>query len=326
MTIRSTYRFEGSGEDFGPRADGMVTAHTTESPYNKLTVADAITLARWQDRPDILGSYNDLICIDGILSCVPPNHASGGIAPHIVEFQPEAWLYTVLPREAVHNPNYFTRNVSFMGTKAWFDANGWPPAMIDNFVTVLLEEEARIGRRVVLTDHEDFQTNRSDAGPIANALIKKRYAERTAVRKDDTMANLALAGLLAQNAGTATLAAGATGRLNPEFNPQDYNQGAITVLAAATPLAAYGWVKGTSLTLADGTVFDARTDWLACFNRKYGALFYHIRDVSTVWLPKPGGITQAEVDKAVADAQAAARTAGRTEGIQASRAALATLS
>lgn len=177
--ITHTFRFTGSGEDFGPRADGIITAHTTESPYNKLTVADAIALARWQDRDDIVGSYNEIICIDGVLSCVPANHASGGINPSGPEFVPDAWLYDVLSREEVHNPNYFTRNISFMGSKAWFDANGWPPAMIDRFARLWIEEEERIGRKVVLTDHEDFQTNRSDAGPIANALIRTRYAQLT---------------------------------------------------------------------------------------------------------------------------------------------------
>ena len=183
---RQRYTFAGSGEDFGPRADGLVTAHTTQSSYNRLTVADAIVLARWQDRSDILGSYGDLICIDGILECVPPSHASGGINPASADFSPEPWLYDLMSREMVRNPNYFTRNVSFMGDMFWFDANGWPPQMIDNFVTVMLEEEARIKSRTILTDHEDFQTNRSDAGPIANALIRKRYLERT---QEDIMLN-----------------------------------------------------------------------------------------------------------------------------------------
>lgn len=187
--IRTTFRFTGAGEDFGPRADGLITAHSTQSPYNKLTVADAIVLARWQDRADVAGSYNDLICIDGILECMPPSHASGGINPASASFVPEPWLYDLMSREMVHNPNYFTRNVSFMGDCDWFDANGWPPQMIDNFVTVMLEEEARIGSRTILTDHEDFQLNRHDAGPIANALIRKRYAERTAQEDDMTWVN-----------------------------------------------------------------------------------------------------------------------------------------
>ena len=177
--VTHTYRFTRAGEDFGPRADGLVTAHTTESPYNRLTVADALVLAAWQDRDDVAGSYNDLICIDGVVSCVPPEHASGGINPGSRYFAPEPWLYDVMPAEQVRNPNFFTRNVSFMGQAAWFNANGWPPAMIDHFVRVMIEEEARIGSRVILTDHEDFQVNRSDAGPIANALIRQRYLELT---------------------------------------------------------------------------------------------------------------------------------------------------
>ena len=61
--ITDTFRFTGSGEDFGVRADGIVTLHTTESVATRNTVADAKIVAAWQDRPDILGSYNRLICI-----------------------------------------------------------------------------------------------------------------------------------------------------------------------------------------------------------------------------------------------------------------------
>lgn len=175
---RVIFQMHGEGEDFGPRADGLVTAHSTESDPTLLTVADAFRLATWQDRDDILGSYNDLICIDGIVSCVPPSHASGGINPASQDWDPEPWLFEVMAPEMVRNPNYFTRNVSFMGQRAYFDKNGWPPELIDNFVTVWLEEDIRTGGRNQLTHHEDFQANRSDAGPIADRLIKARYAAR----------------------------------------------------------------------------------------------------------------------------------------------------
>jgi hypothetical protein len=179
--ITNTFRFSGAGEDFGPRADGIITAHTTQGPYNRLTVADAIILARWQDRPDIAGSYNDLVCIDGVLSCVPPEHASGGINPGSAGFKPRSWLYGVLDADEIRNPNYFTRNVAFMGDMYWFDKNGWPPAMIDRFARIWIEEEQRIRRKAVFTEHADFQPppNRFDAGPIATRLIKARYAELT---------------------------------------------------------------------------------------------------------------------------------------------------
>lgn len=176
---RLTYQFSGVGEDFGPRSDGLVTGHTWENEAHALTVADALSGLKWQDGDDVPGSYNDVICIDGIVSSVPPHHASGGINPGSKFWSPKPWLYDVMSPEMVNNPNYFTRNIVFLGRRASHDANGWPPSMIDNFVTVVLEEEQRIGRRVVLTQHGDFQSNRSDAGAIAHGLIQQRYLERT---------------------------------------------------------------------------------------------------------------------------------------------------
>ena len=183
--VTATYTFVGKGEDFGPRSDGMVTLHTTESPYNKLTVADAITLAKWQDRDDILGSYGRLICIDGVLRTVPDDHASGGINPSSTYFKPRSWLYDFMPREEVLNPNYFTLNLAAMGRKDYFDANGWPPEIIDGFARSIIEEEKRIGRGVVVTNHSDFQTNRSDAGQICIDLVLKRYGQLIANPEED---------------------------------------------------------------------------------------------------------------------------------------------
>lgn len=176
---RLTYQFSGVGEDFGPRSDGLVTGHTWENGAHALTVADAMSGLKWQDGDDVPGSYNDVICIDGIVSSVPAHHASGGINPGSKFWAPKPWLFDLMSREMVNNPNYFTRNIVFLGRRASHDANGWPPAMIDNFVTIVLEEEKRIGRQVVLTQHGDFQTNRSDAGDIAHKLIQQRYLERT---------------------------------------------------------------------------------------------------------------------------------------------------
>ena len=180
--VTATYRFSGVGEDFGPRASGMVTLHTTEpSDPLKTTVWDALALARWQDRDDTVGSYNRLICSDGVVSTVPDHHASGGINPSSAGFKPRAWLYDMVDAGEIRNPNYFTLNLSAMGRKAHFDANGWPDRIIDGFARSIIEEEKRIGRRVVITQHADFQPppNRSDVGDIATALVKARYAVLT---------------------------------------------------------------------------------------------------------------------------------------------------
>lgn len=177
--ITHTFRFSGAGEDFGPRADGMVTFHTWENGPTDNTVASMQGDLRWQDGDDVAGSYNRVVCVDGVISAVPDNHASGGINPGSAAWAPKAWLYKYLSREEVANPNYFTLNVCAAGQRAHYDQYGWPPSIIDGMARSWIDEERRIGRQVVPTNHADFQTNRTDAGSIAMALIKRRYTELT---------------------------------------------------------------------------------------------------------------------------------------------------
>lgn len=181
--ITAVYTFSGVGEDFGPRADGIVTLHTTESVATRNTVADARLVAAWQDRSDILGSYNRLICTDGILSTVPDDHASGGMNPSSNGFKPRAWLYDFLDADEIANPNYFSLQLAAVGQKAYFDANGWPPQIIDGMARSIIDEERRIKRGVVVTNHADFQPppNRSDAGQICIDLVMARYAQLKAL-------------------------------------------------------------------------------------------------------------------------------------------------
>src|SRR3546814_9237212 len=55
--ITHTRLHTGSGEDFGPRSDGMVTLHTFEnSDPPKNTIRDAIAGAIYQDRNDTVRS------------------------------------------------------------------------------------------------------------------------------------------------------------------------------------------------------------------------------------------------------------------------------
>lgn len=177
--ITRFYRFTGSGEDFGPRSFGLITGHTWEGPYNALTVADAIEMLKWQDEDSVLGSYNRVVCVDGVVSSVPDGHASGGINPGSSSWAPKAWLREHLSAEQIANPNYFTLNVCALGRRSWFDANGWPEEIIDGMARSWVDEEARTGRPIVWTSHSDFQSNRSDCGAIATALVKKRYAQLT---------------------------------------------------------------------------------------------------------------------------------------------------
>jgi hypothetical protein len=176
--VTATYRFSGAGEDFGPRLGRrLVILHTFENADPaKNKVVDALAGARWQDRADTFGSYNRLIAVDGVVSCVPDANASGGVNPASSFFKPRAWLYERLPASVVNNPNAFALQLCAMGQRAWYDANGWPPAIIDGFARSILEEEAHGSQ--VISNHADFQPgNRSDAGVQAMALTLKRLDE-----------------------------------------------------------------------------------------------------------------------------------------------------
>lgn len=185
--ITHTYRFTGAGEDFGPRSFGMVTGHTWEGPYNALTVEDGLAMLAWQDADDVLGSYNRVCAVDGVISAVPDHRASGGINPASSFWAPKAWLREHFSAEEIANPNYFTLNVVALGRRSWFDTNGWPDEIIDGMARSWIDDERRVGRRLVWTSHSDFQSNRSDCGAICTALVKKRYAQLTgtAPQEDD---------------------------------------------------------------------------------------------------------------------------------------------
>ena len=178
----------GAGEDFGPRADGFVCLHTWEGDPLRTTVADALAPGAlpWQDQDSVLGSYNRVICSDGVIQTVPDGHASGGINPFSAGFRPLTWLYGAADASEVNNPNAFGQQLCFFGRKAHYDANGWPVYMINAAARSWIEEEQRTGRKQVLCNHADFQPGeRSDAGPIATALVKQRYLELTRPQEDD---------------------------------------------------------------------------------------------------------------------------------------------
>ena len=178
--ITAVHLLTGPDEDFGPRAGGLVTLHTFENgdPL-KNTVLDAIAGAIYQDRSDVLGSYNRIVGVDGVLSTVRDDHASGGINPASAYWAPVAWLSKFLSKEEIANPNYFTLNVCAMGQADWYDLHGWPQGIIDGFARSIIDEERRLGRGVVVTNHLDFQRNRTDAGAKCIQLVMSRYEQLT---------------------------------------------------------------------------------------------------------------------------------------------------
>jgi hypothetical protein len=284
----------------------MVTLHTFENndPL-KNTMRDALAGAIWQDRQDVIGSYGRIISVDGVLLTVPDDHASGGINPASSAFNPEPWLFEIgLPREAIYNPNYFTLNLCAMGQCDWYDANGWPPGIIDGFARSIIDEERRIGRGVVVTNHMDFQDNRHDAGAICIDLVMKRYQQLTAAPPEEDMPLVNFTPIVNRR---AIIAKGAAARSQPAFDRNDYDAGLIATEPNQRTRTAVAWVDGTNLTLRDGTVYDARKRWLLTDSDSHGAIFYHERDVVDFQVIETvqTGKTQADVDAAVAGALAA---------------------
>jgi hypothetical protein len=306
--ITHTYRFTGRGEDFGPRSDGLVTFHTWESHPTDLSVASAMKGLVWQDGDDVLGSYNRVVCSDGIISTVPDNHASGGINPSSQDFKPKAWLFDKLSSEQVRNPNYFTLNVCARGQRAYFDTHGWPASIIDGMARCWIDEERRLGRKVVPTNHADFQTNRSDAGAIAMSLIKKRYAELM----EDPMAWIsdvrAVVPYIAIIEGTE--ADPANTRPAPDFDNTPYPvtaQAALTVVGEVT-----------------GAEFRGSTVWKVYQSANGGFRCFHASlqiGSRPIAVQQVDGYTAAELEAA----RVAALAVGRAEGIDAAADAVASL-
>jgi hypothetical protein len=195
MTVVTHVRLHtGYGEDFGPRADGFVILHTWEGP--KLgTVAGLLAgPADWQDADSVLGSYNWVICTDGVVETVRADHASGGINPFSAGFRPASRLYQLADASEINNPNFFALQLCFFVSLAYVEANGWPPYMIDAAARAIIEEEQRIGREVVVAGHRDFQPppERFDAGTIAFNLVMARYRELVGSTPEDDMQIVAI--------------------------------------------------------------------------------------------------------------------------------------
>lgn len=124
------------------------------------------------------------------------------------------------------------------------------------------------------------------------------------VRGEDDV-NEYLRGMTPLLGQTARLAAGSTARSRPAFDPKNYDAWKIFALDGESTGPAIGWVQGTKLILSDGTVYDARTRWLATWNRDHGIVFWHERDLVRLDAPT-AGIPEAEVAKRI---EAAVKTA-----------------
>jgi hypothetical protein len=253
--ITETYTFSGSGEDFGPKkGSGLIVLHTFENsdPLKNL-MKDARAGAIWQDRNDVIGAYNRIIAVDGVLGCVPDDHISGGMAAGTSVYKPLAWLYAEQPAHKINDGNSYAQQLCAMGQRAYYDANGWPAGIIDGYARSIIDEEERtgltLGSGLTLANHADFQPgNRSDAGG-AKPLVLERYAQLKGLETDMRLLEsfqTLMQGRLREGTGIVRL---------PLWDAE-----LITVLPAGTWLPIVHYMPDQGGYTIDGV---AGNDWLA---------------------------------------------------------------
>ena len=305
--ITQRYVFSGSGEDFGPRKGRLFVAlHTFEnSDPTKNTMRDALAGARWQDADNVIGSYNRLIPVDGVLGCVPDERSSGGINPGSAAWNPDPWLYQYLPAYAVNDPNAYCLQLCAMGQRLYYDTNGWPPGIIDGFARSIIDEEDATGREMLVVNHFNFQDNRSDAGKAIDLVLARIKVLRAAPRPEDLLM------ITNYTDDTVLLDVNARVRSAPT--------GGTVSRSFLVPATGNRWVNRI------GTLTNAEGEWSVYWVNSWNALGYTLKQNIVETKPRvttvESGITQAQLEKAKSDA----RAEGRREGIQAARDDLADL-
>ena len=96
---------------------------------------------------------------------------------------------------------------------------------------------------------------------------------------EDDVLNDYLKGLRETPNRRAIIRSGATARTTPAFNPKDYDSNRVGVLSKDSSATLFGYVTGTNITLADGKVYDPRTDWFVTRNDSHGMTFWHVADL-----------------------------------------------
>lgn len=161
-----------------PGTDGVIF-HTTEGSGPSRDAA--LATARWQN--GVPGSYNFIIydstspgAKGGALLTIPYDEACGGINPGGGFWAPEAWLKEALPARAFADPTMFHLQLSFSGKTDELQAGKYPRNMITTAAKLVIWAEDRYGKVLVLSKHEDWQSNRSDPGIGVLERVKREMA------------------------------------------------------------------------------------------------------------------------------------------------------
>lgn len=168
--------------DYGTRKGTKgIILHTTEGSGR--TKAAALATAVWQAGTGNTsgGSYNYILGIDGdvvtAVRSVHPDHAAGGISTRRDSvWQPWQELYDFMGATAVADPNAWVCQIAIQGQVAWYEANGWPQAMVDAIAMLIKQLENRYSiPDIYVGAHYMFQTNRTDPGLKLIPLVIDSY-------------------------------------------------------------------------------------------------------------------------------------------------------
>lgn len=170
--------------DYGPRKGTVaIVLHTTEGATGK---AGALSTATWQANPaqnPSGGSYHYILGVDGdvvtAVKTVYREHIAGSISRRrdsvwIADTDRELLAY--MGAAAVADPNSFVIAISIAGRTAYYDANGWPPALVNGLAMLIRHLEVAYNiPDIFVTNHYRFQSNRSDAGRKLTPLVMSEY-------------------------------------------------------------------------------------------------------------------------------------------------------
>lgn len=167
-----------------PSTAGIIF-HTTEGSGPSRNAA--LATAQWQN--GVPGSYNFIIydatsagAKGGALLTVPYDEACGGINPGSDAWAPEDWLRGALPSAAFSDPTMYHLQLSFSGKARELEVGKYPRNMLRTAARLVIWAEDRYGGPLVLSAHEDWQTNRSDPGmgvirQVKDIVARMRAAE-----------------------------------------------------------------------------------------------------------------------------------------------------
>ena len=192
MTLRTVDAYGAPSFGARPGTEGIVF-HTPENP--DISLASAIAIAKWQGTAanTSRGSYHGIIAHDGadspatcrteshwvMVRSVPWNLAAGSLTtnrdPSVWAPGRHPWIKGTLSAAAYADPNAYLQAIAISGRTAWLVANGYAPALVTVLARWVRTLEAAYKYDALLTEHRQWQLNRSDPGAGLAQKVLDRY-------------------------------------------------------------------------------------------------------------------------------------------------------